>query len=80
VVIPIPREYLLSTRQTDSDGTPELYVTILDRELSSRVYLPTESGLVLRIIALVFRGIGSNLKNRIINVRNGQMENITTAF
>lgn len=73
VVIPIPARILaIDTADLDSDGTPELYVTILDREsLSSRVYLPTESGLVLLADNLpwFFRGIGSNLKSRIINVQ-----------
>jgi len=53
----------------DRDGTPELYVTVMDREsLSSRVYQPDKNALLL--IAdhqpWFFRGIGDALHDRTI--------------
>ena len=73
IEIPLPARILaVDTADLDNDGVPELYVTILDREsLSSRVYLPTESGLELFADNLPWflRGVGSDLKNRAIIVQ-----------
>ena len=56
----------------DKDGTPELYVSIIDRKtVSSRVYQPTDNG--LELIAenqpWLYRGIGLNLKERSVFVQ-----------
>jgi hypothetical protein len=73
VVIPVPARILaVDTADLDHDGTPELYVTIIDREaLSSRIYRPTDSGLELLAENQhwFFRGIGSDLKDRTIFVQ-----------
>lgn len=70
VAIPIPAKILtIDTADLDGDGTPELYVTIFDREtLSSRVYLPTAGSLekIAENLTWFFRGIGTDVKNRII--------------
>lgn len=62
----------IDTADLDRDGTPELYVTIVDRKsVSSRVYQPTETG--LELIAdrqpWLYRGIGHDLKERTVFVQ-----------
>jgi len=63
----------IDTADLDRDGTPELYVSIIDRKtVSSRVYQPTESG--LELIAgdqpWLYRGIGLDLKERTVFVQS----------
>jgi hypothetical protein len=73
LVIPVPAKILaIDTADLDHDGTPELYVTIVDRKtVSSRVYQPTDSG--LELIAdnqpWLYRGIGPDFKDRTIFVQ-----------
>ena len=62
----------IDSADLDQDGTPELYVSIVDRKtVSSRVYQPTASG--LELIAenqpWLYRGIGLDLKDRTIFVQ-----------
>lgn len=68
VVIPLPARILaIDTADLDHDGTPELYVTIVDREsLSSRVYQPTDKGLILVADSLPWflRGFGNDFRER----------------
>jgi hypothetical protein len=70
ISIPVPAKIIaIDTADLDQDGIPELYVTIMDREnLSSRVYQPRESNLVMiaENLPLFFRGIGSELNIRAI--------------
>lgn len=70
IVIPIPAKILaIDSADLDQDGIPEIYVTIVDREIvSSRVYQPADAGLVLLADNLpwLLRGIGSDLKSRLI--------------
>lgn len=70
IAVPIPAKILaIDTADLDQDGIPEIFVTIVDREiLSSRVYQPTDAGLVLLADNLpwLMRGIGSDLKSRVI--------------
>jgi hypothetical protein len=59
----------IDSADLDRDGTPELYVSIVDRKtVSSRIYQPTDSG--LELIAdnqpWLYRGIGPDLKDRSI--------------
>lgn len=68
IAIPVPARVLaIDCADLDRDGTPELYVSIVDRKtVSSRVYQPTDSG--LELIAdqqpWLYRGIGPDLKDR----------------
>lgn len=70
VTIPHPGKILaLDTADLDSDGTPELYVSIIDREAaSSRIY--SFNGTVFSLLAgnqaWFFRGIGSDISTRTI--------------
>jgi len=70
IPIPVPARILaIDSADLDRDGTPELYVSIVDRKtVSSRVYQPTDSG--LELIAdeqpWLYRGIGQDLKDRTI--------------
>lgn len=62
----------IDSADLDRDGTPELYVSIVDRKtVSSRVYQPTDSGLDL--IAdnqpWLYRGIGPVFKGRTVFVQ-----------
>lgn len=70
LVIPIPAKILaIDTADLDQDGIPEIYVTIVDREIvSSRVYQPTDKGLILLADNLpwLLRGVGKDLKSRVI--------------
>lgn len=59
----------IDTADLDHDGTPEIYVSIVDRKtISSRVYQPSETG--LELVAdnqpWLYRGIGHDLKGRMI--------------
>ncbi len=73
VVIPLPARILaIDSADLDHNGTPELYVTIVDREsLSSRVYQPTDKGLILVADSLPWflRGFGNDFKQRRIMVQ-----------
>lgn len=73
VTIAIPAKILsIDAADLDGDGTPELYVTIFDRQsLSSRVYLPTSTGLqkVADNLPWFFRGIGTDVKTRTIHAQ-----------
>jgi hypothetical protein len=70
IAIPVPARILaIDSADLDRDGTPEIYVTIVDRKtISSRVYQPTDTG--MELIAdkqpWLFRGIGHDLKERTI--------------
>ena len=68
VVIPRPARILaIDSADLDGDGTPELYVTIMDREtLTSQVYRPKEAGLdkIADQLPFFFRGIGPDLRSR----------------
>ena len=70
ITIPAPAKILaIDAADLDYDGTPELYVTIVDRKtVSSRVYQPTGNG--LELIAdnqpWLYRGIGQDIKERTI--------------
>jgi hypothetical protein len=62
----------IDSADLDRDGTPEIYVSIIDRKsVSSRVYQPTADG--LELIAenqpWLYRGIGTDLKDRSIFVQ-----------
>lgn len=73
VVLPRPAKILgIDTADLDSDGIPEIYVTVMDREtLISQVYLPTEAGLekIADNLPYFFRGIGPDLGTRKILVQ-----------
>jgi hypothetical protein len=83
VDMPVSAKVLaIDAADLDRDGTPEIYVTIVDRKtVSSRVYLPTDSG--LELIAdnqpWLYRGIGLDFKERTIFVQTlgsgGQYQN-----
>jgi hypothetical protein len=63
----------LDTADLDHDGTPEVYVTIVDRKtISSRIYQPTDSGLeqIADNQPWLYRGIGADLKDRAIFVQS----------
>ncbi|HIJ88968.1 MAG TPA: VCBS repeat-containing protein [Desulfuromonadales bacterium] len=70
VTIPHPGKILaIDTADLDSDGTPELYVSIIDREASSsRVY--SFNGTAFSLLAenqmWFFRGLGSDFSTRTI--------------
>lgn len=70
IAIPVPARVLsIDCADLDRDGTPELYVSIVDRKtVSSRVYQPTDSG--MELIAdeqpWLYRGSGLDLKDRTI--------------
>lgn len=62
----------IDSADLDKDGTPEVYVSIIDRKsVSSRIYQPTDSG--LELIAegqpWLYRGIGADLTARTIFVQ-----------
>ncbi|NVN89401.1 MAG: VCBS repeat-containing protein [Desulfuromonadales bacterium] len=73
IVMPVSSKILaIDAADLDRDGTPEIYVTIVDRKtVSSRVYAPADSG--LELIAdnqpWLFRGSGLDLKERTIFVQ-----------
>jgi hypothetical protein len=73
ITIPATAKILaIDSADLDHDGTPELYVSIVDRKtVSSRVYQPTESG--LELIAdnqpWLYRGIGPDFKERTVFVQ-----------
>lgn len=59
----------IDSADLDHDGTPEIYVSIVDRKtISSRVYQPSEAG--LELVAdnqpWLYRGIGHDLKGRMV--------------
>lgn len=68
--IPIPAKILaIDTADLDQDSIPEIYVTIMDREiLASRVYQPKDTGFVLvaENLPWFLRGMGNDLKSRVI--------------
>ncbi|MBT1070570.1 FG-GAP repeat domain-containing protein [Pelotalea chapellei] len=73
LAMPVSAKILaLDTADLDRDGTPELYVTIVDRKtVSSRVYQPSGTG--LELIAdnqpWLYRGAGTDFSNRTIFVQ-----------
>ena len=73
IAVPVPAKILaIDSADLDRDGTPEIYVTIIDRKtVSSRVYRPSGSG--MELIAdnqpWLYRGIGQNFKERTIFVQ-----------
>lgn len=74
IAMPVSSKILaVDTADLDRDGTPEIYVTIVDRKtVSSRVYSPTDSGmeLVADNQPWLYRGIGLELKDRTIFVQS----------
>ncbi|MSN25337.1 MAG: VCBS repeat-containing protein [Geobacter sp.] len=68
IAIPVPARILaIDTADLDHDGTPEIYVSIVDRKtVSSRVYQASEKGfeLVADGQPWLFRGIGLDLRDR----------------
>lgn len=74
ITVPASAKILaVDSADLDRDGTPELYVSIVDRKtVSSRVYQPSESG--LELIAdeqpWLYRGIGLDFKDRTIFVQS----------
>ena len=73
IAVPVPAKILaIDSADLDRDGTPEIYVTIIDRKtVSSRVYRPSGSG--MELIAdnqpWLYRGIGHDFKERTIFVQ-----------
>jgi len=73
ITVPVSAKILaIDSADLDRDGTPELYVSIVDRKtVSSRVYQPTDNG--LELIAdnqpWLYRGIGLDLKERTVFVQ-----------
>lgn len=73
VAMPVSAKILaVDTADLDRDGTPELYVTIVDRKsVSSRVYQPSGTG--LELVAdnqpWLYRGVGTDFSNRTIFVQ-----------
>ncbi|MBC8018122.1 MAG: VCBS repeat-containing protein [Verrucomicrobia bacterium] len=73
IAVPVPAKILaIDSADLDRDGTPEIYVTIIDRKtVSSRVYQPSGSG--MELIAdnqpWLYRGIGQDFKERTIFVQ-----------
>lgn len=62
----------IDTADLDRDGTPEVYVSIIDRKsVSSRIYQPTDKGLELLVDnqPWLYRGIGTTLADRAIFVQ-----------
>lgn len=70
IAIPVPARVLaIDCADLDRDGTPELYVSIVDRKtVSSRVYQPVDGG--MELIAdeqpWLYRGSGHDLQDRTI--------------
>ena len=83
IAVPVPARIIaIDSADLDRDGTPELYVSIVDRKtISSRVYRPTDAGLELITDnqPWLYRGIGNDLKSRTIFVQavssNGEYYN-----
>jgi len=78
ISVPVSAKILaIDTGDLDRDGTPEIYVTIVDRKtVSSRVYQPTANG--MELIAdnqpWLYRGIGCELKERTIFAQGVSIE------
>ena len=74
IAVPAPAKILaIDSADLDHDGTPEIYVSIIDRKtVSSRVYQPSYNG--MKLIAdnqpWLYRGIGHDLKERVIFVQS----------
>jgi outer membrane protein assembly factor BamB len=73
VTIPAPGKILaIDSADLDRDGTPELYVSVMDREFpSSRVYRfdGTAFALIADDLRWFFRGIGNDITSRTILVQ-----------
>lgn len=73
IAVPAPAKILaIDSADLDHDGTPEIYVSIIDRKtVSSRVYQPSDND--MKLIAdnqpWLYRGIGHDLKDRAIFVQ-----------
>jgi hypothetical protein len=73
IAVPVPAKILaIDSADLDRDGIPEIYVSIVDRNtLSSRVYLPSDTGLeqIAENQPWLYRGIGLEFKERTIFVQ-----------
>ncbi len=73
VTLPASAKILaIDSADLDKDGTPEVYVSIIDRKsVGSRIYQPIDNGLELIVEGQpwLYRGIGADLKDRAIFVQ-----------
>ena len=73
ISVPVSAKILaIDSADLDHDGTPEIYVSIVDRKtVSSQVYQPSDNG--MKLIASnqpwLYRGIGHDFKERMIFVQ-----------